>query len=92
MSRATMADLIVETMKEEAEQEGTMKQHKFEVIRWLGQDWRKEPERFGVVEIDNAGPILRSGPLDKSAADAEARRLQHTAHVTETRRHRHGYH
>jgi hypothetical protein len=66
-----------------------MKQHKFEVIRWLGE--RNEPMRFGVVEIDDSGPILRSGPLEREAADREARRMLHTAHVTESRRQRHGH-
>jgi hypothetical protein len=68
-----------------------MKQHKFEVIRWLGE--RKEPERFGVVEIDAQGPILRSGPLDKPTADREARRMERsTDYAAMQPRHRYGQH
>jgi hypothetical protein len=82
VSRATMADLIIETMKEE----GTLKEHKFAVIRWLGE--RADPERFGVVEIDEAGPILRSGPFDRTEAEREATALHNRTNYTSIRRHK----
>jgi hypothetical protein len=61
-----------------------MKEHKYLVIRWLGE--RSRPERFGVVEMDERGPILRSGPLTATAAQLEADRLTREAPPMETRR------
>lgn len=57
-----------------------MKEHSFEVIRWLGE--RSRPERFAVVEIDERGPILRSGPLTNRQAQAQAEMERRAAHST----------
>jgi hypothetical protein len=55
-----------------------IKDHTFKVIRWLGLP--EEPTCFGVVEIDNKGPILRSGPFDsEGAARGDAQRLERQA-------------
>lgn len=55
-----------------------IKDHKFEVIRWLGSPSKQE--RYGVVEIDDKGPILRSGPfITERQAHGDCQRLQRQA-------------
>lgn len=53
----------------------TPKDNKFGVIRWPGA--KRLPDRYGVVEVDKLGPILRGGPYDdKYEANREARRQE----------------
>jgi hypothetical protein len=37
-----------------------MKRHTFKAIRWLGEP--TDQRRYAVVEVDQAGPVLRAGP------------------------------
>lgn len=46
-----------------------MKRHTFKAIRWLGEP--TDQRRYAVVEVDQAGPVLRGGPY-RSPVDAEA--------------------